>query len=88
MQEIRFIIEWDKEAENNLVKFPKNIQKRITDAIRDRLSIGPNDYGKALIKEWKGHRRLRVGDYRVIYKVYEDRVIVFIVDIDHRKDVY
>lgn len=31
---------------------------------------------------------MRVGDYRVIYKVFEDRVVVFIVEIDHRKQVY
>ncbi len=84
----RFEIQFQCGVEEQLKKFPKNIQQRISDAIYNRLTIAPNEYGKPLTKEWKEHRRLRVGDYRVIYKVFEDRVIVFIVEIDHRKDIY
>ena len=66
---------------------PKNIQERIIRAIEERLPVSPEN-GKPLTKEWKGHRRMRVGDYRVIYKIIEDKIIVFIVEIDHRKDIY
>lgn len=61
---------------------------RIKKAIEERLTYLPNDYGKELIREWKGHRRLRVGNYRIIYKIFEDKVLVLIVEIDHRKDAY
>lgn len=88
MQGIRFRIQFERGVKEQLKKFPKNIQQRISDAISKRLTIAPNDYGKALTKEWKEHRRLRVGDYRVIYKVYDQEVVVFIVQIDHRKLVY
>lgn len=84
----RFRIEYAPKTEDQIKRLPKNIRDRIKIAIESRLTIAPNDYGKPLTKEWKEHRRLRVGDYRVIYKVFEDRVIVFIVDIDHRKDIY
>lgn len=88
MEKIRFEVVYDIEAENNLLQINKLMRNRIKKAIEDRLMKAPNDYGKPLTKEWKDHRRLRVGDYRIIYKVIEDKVIVFIVDIDHRKDIY
>ena len=87
MSRIGYTIEYGENARSNFKKFPKNIQERIIRAIEERLAITP-EIGKPLIKEWKDHRRIRVGNYRVIYKVFEEKVIVFIVEIDHRKDVY
>jgi len=88
MSGIRYSIEYSKDAAKNIKKFPKNIQERIIRAIEERLYTSPEEVGKPLIKQWKDHRRLRVGDYRVIYKIYQERIVVFIVEIDHRKDVY
>lgn len=88
MEKARYIIEYDTEIEEKLRKIPKTIRIRIKDAIEKRLMIAPLDYGKPLIREWKGYRRLRVGDYRIIYKVFEEKIVVFIVEIDHRKSVY
>lgn len=88
MGQIRYKIEYEIGIEKQLQKINKNIRIRIKKAIEDRLTTNPNEYGKPLTKEWKDHRRLRVGDYRIIYKVYEERVVVFIVDIDNRRDVY
>jgi mRNA interferase RelE/StbE len=87
MSGIRYKIEYGEDARRNIKRFPKNIQERIIRAIEQRLTKTP-EIGKPLIKEWKDHRRLRVGDYRIIYRILEDKVIVFIVEIDHRKDVY
>lgn len=87
MSGIRYRIEYGEGARDNIKKFPKNIQKRILKAIEERLTISP-EIGKPLIAEWKEHRRIRVGDYRIIYKIYEEKIVVFIVEIDHRKDVY
>jgi mRNA interferase RelE/StbE len=88
VEKIRFEVVYDLKAEKHLDEINKTMRTRIKKAIEERLMIAPNDYGKPLTKEWKDHRRLRVGDYRIIYKVIEDKVIVFIVDIDHRKDIY
>ena len=84
-----YIIEFSPKArEEQLPEIPKTMRQRILKAIESRLSYAPLDIGKPLFYEWKNHRRMRVGDYRVIYKVYEDRCVVFIVEIDHRKDIY
>lgn len=69
-------------------KIPPVIREVIRKAIEKKLTIDPVNFGKPLRYCLKGYRRLRVGDYRVIYKIDDDRVIVVIVDIDHRKNVY
>ena len=69
-------------------KIPPPIREIIRKAIEKKLTIAPINFGKPLRYSLKGYRRLRIGEYRVIYKIDEDKVIVIIVDIDHRKDVY
>jgi mRNA interferase RelE/StbE len=69
-------------------KIPHAIREIIRKAIEKKLTVDSMSFGKPLKYSLKGYRRLRVGEYRVIYKVDEDRVIVVIVDIDRRKDVY
>ncbi|MES2504791.1 MAG: type II toxin-antitoxin system RelE/ParE family toxin [Myxococcota bacterium] len=44
--------------------------------------------GKPLRYSLKGHRRLRVGDYRVVYRIEPQNQTVVIIAIKHRKDIY
>ena len=67
---------------------PKTMRLRIKQAIEERLAVDPVAYGKPLQYALKGHRRLRVGDYRVIYRIVAERRTVMIVAISHRKDIY
>lgn len=62
-------------------------RKRIKKAIEERLGSNPIEYGKPLQYSLKGCRRLRVGDYRIIYKIEEPETVL-IVKIGHRKEVY
>ena len=62
-------------------------RKRIRRAIEERLGKNPIEYGKPLQYSLKGCRRLRVGDYRVIYRIEDDKTVL-IVKIGHRRDVY
>lgn len=57
-------------------------------AIEERLMIDPVSFGKPLRYSLKGHRRLRVGDYRIVYRIEPASKTVIIVAIKHRKDVY
>ncbi len=66
---------------------PKAARRKIKKAIEERLGSHPLEFGKPLRYSLKGARRLRVGDYRIIYKV-ESPTLVLIVKISHRKDVY
>jgi len=59
---------------------------QISKAIDERLTADPVGIGKPLRYNLKGYRRLRVGDWRVIYRIEGDNVII--CDIGDRKDVY
>ena len=62
------------------------IKQRIKKAIETKLSKAPQDYGEPLRKTLKGYWKLRVGDYRIIFRISNDKV--FILGIKHRKEVY
>lgn len=62
-------------------------KKTIQQAIEKKITTHPIEFGKPLRYSLKGARRLRVGDYRVIY-VIENTQTVVITKIGHRKDIY
>ena len=64
----------------------RRTKDRIRKAIEERLKTVPHDYGEPLRKSLKGYWKLRVGDYRVVFKVIETEV--WILGIRHRKSVY
>ncbi len=70
----------------DLPRLPSNIHSRIARAIETRLAQSPEQHGAPLRKTLKGYWKLRVGDYRVMYKITDDEV--WILGIIHRKKVY
>jgi mRNA interferase RelE/StbE len=70
----------------DLPKIPKNIKDSIRKAIEERLLFDPVLFGQPLRQSLKGHRKLRVGDYRVIYRISGNEIII--LKIGHRKEVY
>lgn len=75
-----------KSAAKALAKISKNDRLRLIEAI-DRLREEPNA-GGVLKGEFAGLRRLRVGSYRIIYEVIDDRLVVLVVRVGHRREVY
>lgn len=71
---------------HDLPKIPRNMQQAIQRAIEERLLQDPFIFGEPLRQSLKGHRKLRVGDYRVIYRVEGKDIII--LKIGHRKEVY
>lgn len=70
----------------DLPRMPQNIREAIKRAIEERLIKDPIASGKPLRQSLKGHRKLRIGDYRVIYRIQGKLIIV--LKIGHRNDVY
>jgi mRNA interferase RelE/StbE len=62
-------------------------RRRIRKAIESKLVSNPVEFGKPLRYSFKGARRLRVGDHRVIYRI-EPPDVVLVVKIGHRRDLY
>ena len=70
----------------DLPEIPRNIRERIRNAIEERLLADPEKYGEPLKRGLHGYRKLRVGDYRIIYKVDKENIAIF--KMGHRKEVY
>ena len=64
----------------------ETLKKRIKNAIETRLMTAPHQYGKPMRKTLKGYWKLRVGDYRVVFKISSNEVLI--LGIIHRKKVY
>ena len=77
------MIEWSKEALNELMKLPKNLRERIFKTVERFDLTGYGDLKR--IKEFDAYR-LRVGKYRVIFKMRGD--VIFIVHVIKREDAY
>ncbi len=78
----------DSVVEEEIPALPKTIKNRIKQAIETRLTADPVGLGKPLRYSFVGHRRIRVGDYRIVYRLDVEKYKVIIVLIKHRKDVY
>jgi mRNA interferase RelE/StbE len=72
--------------EDDISSLTKSEKLKIKKAIEEKLIHDPVRFGKPLQYSLKGCRRLRVGDYRVIYVI--EKEVVLIVKIGHRKEVY
>ncbi len=66
---------------------PKSVKAKALDVVEKILVKDPHQ-GKPLKGSYKGLYRYRIGDYRIIYSVEDDRLIVFVLRIRHRKDAY
>lgn len=78
----------DSVLSDDLPSLPKSAKDMIKRAIENRLTTAPAQYGKPLRRSLAGHRRLRVADYRVIYRINETAKTVYIVAIGIRQDIY
>ena len=75
-----------KKAQKQLDKLSDNIAKPIFDAIAG-LEENPRPSGYKKLKERDSYR-IRVGNYRIIYDIYDTELVVDIITLGHRKDIY
>jgi mRNA interferase RelE/StbE len=78
-------IEFSKTAEKRIYKLKKDIQIRIISTL-ERIRIRPYPHVKKLIGS--PYFILRVGEYRIILDIKEDKLIIFIIELGHRKNIY
>jgi mRNA interferase RelE/StbE len=80
-------IEWKRSAVKELEKLPRPMISKIVSAV-DNLSANPFPQGVRKLVGTEGTYRIRIGDYRVLYNINENRLIVEVIRVGHRKDVY
>jgi mRNA interferase RelE/StbE len=83
-------IEIARRAEKQITKLGRPAQKSIQRFLRERLSTAenPRQWGKPLLGEKHGLWRYRVGDYRLICEIEDERITVLVLEVAHRKDIY
>ena len=81
-------IDYVESVTDDLAPISKSNKEQIRKAIEKKLGTNPIEFGKPLQYSLKGLRRLRVGDYRVVFKIEEEDKTVLIIKIGHRSEVY
>jgi len=82
-----YSVELTRTAEKQLRRFSKRDRNRLVEAIHG-LADRPRPHGARKLQGYDDVYRIRVGQYRVVYEVFDDRVIVIVLKVGHRKDIY
>ena len=85
-----YSVRYDEKALKQLKKMDRSVQKLITSWIEKNLidTENPRLHGKGLSGDKSGYWRYRVGDYRVIADIRDEEIIIVIVEIGHRREIY
>jgi mRNA interferase RelE/StbE len=83
-------VEFDRDAARDLRKLGEPARSTILRYLRERIAAteDPRRFGKALLGDLKGLWRYRVGDYRIVAKIEDRRLLVLVVTVGNRRDVY
>ena len=80
-------IEFKKSAAKELKKLPHDSKKLVWEKISAKLIVNPY-IGEKMAGKFKGLWRLRAGDFRIIYEIQKNKIIILILKISDRKDAY
>jgi mRNA interferase RelE/StbE len=83
-------IEWDSKALKEAQKLDKNARKKIVEYLENRVLVSqdPYQFGKPLKGDKSGIWRYRVGDYRILCQIENQALIVLVIAVGHRKNIY
>lgn len=80
-----YSIEFSQTAEKQLYKLERKVQERIINVL-ERIRIRPFHFVKRIVGS--PYYKLRVGDYRIILDIEQNKLIIFIIEVGHRKSIY
>ena len=86
----KWCVEFDVRAAKELKKLGPVAQREITDFFKNRIAteLDPRRFGKSLSGNLAGLWRYRIGDYRVICIIQDEKLIVLALKVGHRREVY
>lgn len=87
---MRYRVEFTKKSLKQLKKMDKQTSAMILGWIRKNLDdcINPRLFGKSLTANLSEKWRYRIGNYRLISKIEDQRIVILILEIGHRRDIY
>jgi len=83
-----YAVEWAPSAKRDVGKLPEKVATAVVEFVYGGLAANPRRVGRELHLELAGLHSARRGDFRVIYRIEEQRRRVVVVVVDHRSDVY
>ena len=81
-------LRFSRQADRDLEKIDKSVKDKILRSIMQKLVHQPERFSQPLKYDLKNYRKLRVGAYRVIFTLHNDEILITVVKIGHRRDVY
>ena len=87
---MKYKVVFTNEAKKQLKKLDKHIAALIIGWIEKNLEgcTNPRQHGKPLIADRIGQWRYRIGDYRIICEIQDEEIIILILEIGHRRNIY
>ncbi|HTP49486.1 MAG TPA: type II toxin-antitoxin system RelE/ParE family toxin [Anaeromyxobacteraceae bacterium] len=81
-------IEWSDSARKQLRKLDRQVARQIADYLETKAAASPRTVGKALTAQFASLWRYRVGDFRIIVSIEEAKLVILVVRVGHRREVY
>lgn len=86
-QRPRYIIKFTRAPEKTLARLPKNLRDRLRQAI-DRLADNPRPHDYKQLAGEQRRYRIRVGDWRIVYRIHDNVLVVIVVKVASRGEAY
>ena len=80
-------IEWRRSTRKEIRRINRSVVPRIIEAV-ESLSIEPRPVGCKKMRGSECAYRIRVGDYRIVYEIYDHRILIEVIRVGHRRDIY
>ena len=86
----RYAVDYSKSASKALLRMDKSVSRMIYGWVNKNLAgtSDPRIHGKALTGNLNGLWRYRVGNYRLIADIQDDRLVILMLEVGHRREVY
>ena len=81
-------VEWSKKAQKDLKRIDPTTAEKIRIGVESRLAKDPTRRGKPLAHNHKGKWRFRFSEYRVIYEIKETEILILVIEVGHRREIY
>ena len=87
---MKYRVEWSQRAQKQIRKLDKSVSELILRWVHKNLDDceNPRLHGKALSQNRAGEWRYRVGDYRLIADIQDDKIVILILSVGHRREIY
>jgi len=82
-----YTIQYKPAASRQIAKLNKSIQARLKPKIK-ALANNPRPDGAKKLQGYENRYRIRVGDYRIIYEIWDNALVVVVTEVGHRSSVY